>query len=427
MAPPRHTRAVQPSHAAFPSRTTHATVGARAVDTALPPPADTLDGLFTQTARRRPDGIAVQDARGVLRFATAERRATQLASLLIRNGVQLGDPVIIHCDDHQQALVAQLAVLKAGGVCVPTTHDLGQRELRTAAALSGAQLVLCSRSTHTLWPRGHAVLPLDDEQTWRWATAQRSDRALPLSQAREAAYLLISEGSPDEPTGQLIDHRAWQLSLGARARAAGPAPRQVFVSGPPAGTSALSGMWWAFTSGGALRTLPRPGSPVVRGGPACATVFSPEEYDAVVDALPVRPRLVQLIGRPAPGPLVARHFEALPGTRLRADFAPAGGVLPWASREFTAQGEARLSAEALGTPVPQVRVHVMDPLGRPAAAGHTGELCAAGSALPFDTIRRSERALPSWGNAPLLRSGVLGRRTLDGALEWGEELPRATA
>ncbi|MBP5873167.1 AMP-binding protein, partial [Streptomyces sp. LBUM 1485] len=232
------------------------------------------------------DAVAIQDARGELSFAKAELRATQLASVLIHAGVQLGDPVIIHCDDHQQALVAQLAVLKAGGVCVPAAHGHNRAQLRAIASISGASTVLCSRSTRGAWPRRFAALPLDDQGTTRLAAAHRRESALPLSHPREAAYLMLSGGGPDGPVGYLTDHRAWRLATAQRIRAAGPAPHRVFVAGPPADPRAVSAMWWAFACGGSLRALPDTGAPVARDGMLCAAVFSPEEYDAVVATLP---------------------------------------------------------------------------------------------------------------------------------------------
>ncbi|WP_314219512.1 AMP-binding protein [Streptomyces zaehneri] len=376
--------------------------------------------MFTRAAQHRPGAVAIQDARGELRFAKAELWAAQLASVLVHGGVQLGDPVIVHCDDHRQALVAQLAVLKAGGVCVPAAQGLGRPELRKIAAVSDASTVLCSRSTRQAWPRRHATLPLNDQETWRRITAHRLEPALPLSQPGEAAYLLISDDGRNRPTGHLVDHRAWQLATAERIRTAGPAPRRVFVGGPPACPRALSAMWWAFAGGGSLCTLPGDGVPMKRDGTVCAAVFSPEEYDAVVDALPIRPRLVQLIGGPTPSTLVARHFAALPGARLRADFAPTDGVLPWASQEFTPTTAAQSSSGALGTTVPQVQVRVVDGRGRLLAAEQAGELCAAGPALPFGIVHRPGRSVPAWEEAPLLRSGVSGRRLAKGRLELAE-------
>ncbi|MCX5265548.1 AMP-binding protein [Streptomyces sp. NBC_00199] len=426
----RRAHAVRPPHAASALAAARpASPGARtgAAARTLSPSASpsTLDALFAQVAQRHPDAVAVQDARGELRFAAAESWAARLASVLVHRGVQLGDPVIIHCDDHRQALTAQLAVLKAGGVCVPAPHGLGRSELRGIAAVSGASTVLCSRSTQEAWPRRYTTLSLDDDDTRRRITAQRLEPALPLSHSREAAYLLVHDGGRQGPAGHLVDHHAWRLAVAERIRTAGPAPRRVFVAGPPAGPRALSAMWWAFSGGGSLRTLPGTGTSAQRDGTVSAAVFSPQEYDALVDVLPVRPRLVQLVGGPVPSDLVARHFTALPGTRLRADFSPADGALPWISREFTAAGGATSWTGTLGAPLPQVQVSVVDGRGRPLADGQTGELCAAGRALPFDTVRRPGRALPAWEEAPLLRSGMSGRRLPGGELELVEP-PTAT-
>ncbi|MFF1309150.1 AMP-binding protein [Streptomyces sp. NPDC058307] len=423
----RRAHAVRTPYAALPP-TRPASPGARTAvaERALSPSLNTLDALFAQVAQRNPDAVAVQDARGELSFAKAESWAARLASVLVHSGVQLGDPVIIHCDDHRQALIAQLAVLKAGGVCVPAAHGLGRSELRGVAAVSCASTILCSRSTQEAWPRRHTILSLDDEEARRRITAQRLEPALPLSHPREAAYLMVHDGGRHGLTGHLVDHYAWRLAVAERIRTAGPAPRRVFVAGPPADPRALSAMWWAFAGGGSLRTLPGTGTSAQRDGMVSAAVFSPEEYDALVDVLPVRPRLVQLVGGPVPSDLVARHFTALPGTRLRADFAPVDGALPWVSREFTPAGGATSWVGTLGAPVPQVQVSVVDDRGRPLADGQTGELCAAGRALPFDTVRRPGRALPAWEETPLLRSGMSGRSLPGGGLELVEPPTAAT-
>ncbi|MGW2722334.1 AMP-binding protein [Streptomyces sp. NPDC001492] len=388
-----------------------------------PPPSPaptTLDALFTQVAQRHPDAVAVQDARGELRFAQAESWAARLASVLVHRGVQLGDPVIIHCDDHRQALIAQLAVLKAGGVCVPATHGLGRTELRGIAAVSGASTILCSRSTRDAWPRRHTAFPLDDDETRRRITAQRPEPALPLSHPREAAYLLVRNGRRHRFTGYLVDHYAWRLAVAERIRTAGPAPHRVFVAGPPAGRPALSAMWWAFAGAASLRTLPGTRTPAHHNGTPSAAVFSPEEYDALVDVLPVRPRLVQLIGQPVPHDLVTRHFTALPGTRLRADFAPADGALPWTSHEFTQTHATTTRTDTPGTPGPHIQVSVIDHQNQPLTDGQTGEVCATGPALPFDTLHHPRHTPPTPQHTPLLHSGITGRRLPNGTLQLTE-------
>lgn len=396
--------------------------------TAAGPPSpsqDTLDRGFLRVAQRHPDAVAVQEVRGELSYGKAELWSTRLASMLMHADLQFGDPVIVHCDDHRQTLLAQLAVLKAGGVCVPAAYGLGRPELRAIGAVSAASTVLCSSSTRGTWARRHNTLALDHPETWRRITTHRLEPALPLSHPAEAAYLLVAHGGPDGPTGHLVDHRAWRLAVAERIRTAGPAPRRVFVAGAPASPAALSAMWWAFAGGSSLRAMPADGAPAGRDSTLSAAVCSPEEYEALVDALPIRPRLVQLVGGPVPAGLVTRHFTALPGTRLRADLAPTDGVLPWTTREFTPMGKEP-SPRALGTPVSQVQVRVVDDRGEPRTAEQLGELCATGPAVPFGTVSLLGHTTPAWEEDSLLRSGLSVRRCPDGTLEL-VDLPAPTA
>ncbi|AGP53586.1 AMP-binding protein [Streptomyces rapamycinicus] len=373
----------------------------------------TLDGAFVAAALRRPGAVAVRDDHGLLTYQGADTQAGQLGSLLVRGGVQLGDPVIVHCDDHRQSLVAQLAVLKAGGVCVPLPPGTADSRLAAVAALTGASAVLCSRSTLDQW-RHRSALALDDPRTSRLTAAHRVERALPRSTPHEAAHLLVS-GTGRAVTGQLADHVAWHLALAGRTRATGPLVRHVFVSGPPGTPHALSALWWALACGGTLHTLPRPGAEVPPVTNTGAVVSSPEEYAESVAALRLRPRLVQLVGSAVAGELAARHFAALPDARLRAEFAP-GGLFPWAVRDFTPQ-EAAEDERVIGRPAARVRVRVADREHRALPAWRTGELCAGGRALPFDTLHAPGRAAPPAGHPVLLRSGIPGRRRADGLLE----------
>ncbi|MFH9065064.1 AMP-binding protein [Streptomyces coeruleorubidus] len=389
-------------------------------------PAETLDGLFVRAARRSPDAVAVQEGPQHITYANADRRSAQLATALVHMGVQLGDPVIVQCSDHRQALVAHLAVLKAGGVCVPARWDASAAHTGMIAALSGAGVVLCSLVNRGRWGAGVPRLALDDPELWKRVGALRVDRALPRSAPTDAAYLLAGPQDRAELGGHLVDHRAWQLALGARTAQIGAAPQAVAVAEPPTGPAALSAMWWTFASGSTVHArADEPGlfATTARHGMGVA-VCDPRTYALSLDAMggqsrSLRPRMVLLVGGPCRPELVARHFESLPMTRLRAEFAPSDGVLPWTAKEFNAEPETREVFGTVGSPLPDIRLHVLDALGRPLGTGRTGELCATGRPLPFDVIggRGSAVAAPGGGAPSLLRSGLMGRRRLDGSLQ----------
>ncbi|MGW5450102.1 AMP-binding protein [Streptomyces asiaticus] len=404
-----------------------------------PSPALTLDALFARTARRRPSAIAVREGDGRLTYAEAELRAGQLASALIRAGVQLGDPVIVHCDDHRQSVVAQLAVLKAGGVCVPVSRERPAPETAAVARLSGARDVLRSRSTHGAWNGDGLTLILDDARTWSKLNAVRPDTALPRSGPTDAAYLLVADGGGHAPggvsgTGQLVDHHAWQLALSARLRRAGLAERAVAVRQPPTGARSLSAMWWAFACGGTLETRSCDGELVraVLAPRSSTVVFSPEEYPLILEAAagasrPPGHRATVLVGEPCPRDVIQRHFEVLPGTSLLAEFVPAGGTLPWTVQEFSPGIAECVPPGGVGSPLPHVDVRIIDAAGRALPPGGVGEIRAGGPALPFDSVgvHGIGQEPPAPGTGPFHRSGWLGRWRTDGVVEVTGPLRRA--
>ncbi|WP_306324053.1 MULTISPECIES: AMP-binding protein [unclassified Streptomyces] len=376
----------------------------------------TLDSVFSATARRSPKAVAVRDQAGCLSYGGAENRALQLATGLVRNGLQLGDPVVVHCGDHRQSVVAQLAVLKAGGVCVPVPADFGRQAAARACEVSGAEVVLCGTATRAGLPAAAQVVVLDDARTWARLDALLPDPALPRSGPMDATYLMV-----DERGGQLVDNRAWQCMLAARVQQIGAAPGAVAVRQAPGGARTLSAMWWAFASGGTFLGLTREDD-LVRGfGSGVAALFSAEEYDRVLAAEPggEAPAVVVLLGGPCPPSLLERHRARYGASPLWGEFAPVGGLLPWAVRQLGTEAPEASGGTCVGGPMPNVYVRVLDRAGRVLPPGRVGELCAAGPALPFDRVGGWETRLgaPDPERGLLHRSSWLGRWRADGTLE----------
>ncbi|MGW3495205.1 AMP-binding protein [Streptomyces sp. NPDC001020] len=370
----------------------------------------TVDGLFGYIAARRPDEVAVADGGRTLTYGAAEHNARRLASVMLRYGVQLGDPVLVHTADHTQSLVAQLAVLALGGVCVPVPDRADEREAARIAEMSGATLVLCSTAHRERWPLDAMVL--DDERTWARIAPVRVDVSLPRSGPDDVAYLL-TEHTTGGCVGHLVGHRAWLLATRARLCRAGRPGRGVWTAQRPGEARGLAALWWAVSAGSRLNG---PGATATgRDHPGAAAVYGPEEYDALLaEDRPGRtagPGTALLIGGPLPAGLVERHTELLPYTRLLAEFAPRDGALPWTASAST-------PARGLGSAVPGVRVTVRDEEGRPLPAGATGRIWAAGDPLPFDRLCDGGCPEPAAGHrGSLVCSGFLGRWQEDGVLE----------
>jgi non-ribosomal peptide synthetase component F len=349
-----------------------------------PPAALALDQIFAHTARNHPNRVAIQDGWHRLTYAQADRQAVRLASALVRGGVQLGDPLVVRCENHRQGLVAQLAVLKAGGVCVPAPHGPGG----TAAAVraTGARAVLCSRSTYDPAVNGAPSLALDDPATWRKIASVPVEAALSRSSAEGGAHLLLDRDGRE----RLIDHRSWLRSAADRSRRAGVPGGTVTIDQEPASPAALAAMWWAYSCGAMLHTAPwdqDPGWPLT-GAHDSVTVLTPEEYADRLDAGPpperptVRtaggPGAVVLIGGPCTRRLVSRHFAARPGTRLWSEFAPTDGAVPWSAQELFARDGGRPHEPGAGSSVPPLRLRVAGAGGESLPQGAVGSIVATG-------------------------------------------------
>ncbi|WP_327287061.1 AMP-binding protein [Streptomyces sp. NBC_01198] len=377
----------------------------------------TLDAMFARVAARKPDHTAVRVGTGRLTYRGAEQRARQLASLLVLGGVQLGDPVIVYCVDHRRSLVAQLAVLKAGGVCVPVPAGTPDAALREIAALSGAQTVLCGQAHRNSWGLVRLVVPMDDPATWQRAEAVRPDDSLPRSSPIDPAYLLLAPGTGTVPgpTGELIDHRAWQLAAAARIQRVGAAEHGIEIRQPaPGGPVTLAALWWAVASAGTLYC----GAPEGALTRSPVAVLTPQEYDRLLVPGAPGPRTVVLIGDPCSEELATRHRELLPTSRLWAEFAPAGGALPWTALDLshpvprTRSGGGRRRGLNVGGAVAGVRIQVLDDRGAAALPGAVGEVCAVGPALAFDRVFHHTPGRPfNPDPGPVLHAALSGRHT----------------
>ena len=89
-------------------------MGNRAMLAGQAPPERCVPDLFVEQATRTPDAVAVRFAGRSLTYRDLDESANRLARMLIDRGVSPGDHVALLADRSARAVVAMLAVLKAG-------------------------------------------------------------------------------------------------------------------------------------------------------------------------------------------------------------------------------------------------------------------------------------------------------------------------
>ncbi|MDA5286841.1 amino acid adenylation domain-containing protein, partial [Streptomyces sp. Isolate_45] len=407
---------------------------ARWNDTARPVPAQSVTEVFAERAAAAPDAVAVVAGEVRLTFAELVDRAGRLAAVLTAEGVGPDTVVGLAVPRSADAVVAVLAVLKAGGAYLPL--DLDHPAERLAHMLRDASPV-CVVTTRAVAARvpGVPAVVLDDP-----ATVARLAAAVPGPDAvtgpEQAAYVIYTSGSTGLPKGVLLRHAGLtrlfrdherELYLPV-ARRSGRRVRALHTASFSFDSSWEQLLW--LVAGHELHVLDE---------------FERRDAEAVVayvraeriDTLDVTPSYARqlldaglLAGDWRP-PLFLLGGEAVPAALWEelAAFTDVEVVNYYGPTEFTVDAlVARVGdcpTPVVGRPLDNTRAHVLDGRLRPVPTGVTGELYLAGEQIARGYLGRfaltAERFVADPFGAPgsrMYRTGDLVRRRTDGLIEF---------
>ena len=171
-----------------------------------PPPA-TLSSLFEAQVARTPDAVALVHGDARLTYSELNRRANQLAYVLIRRGVGPEQLVGLCVERTPEMIVGLLAILKAGAAYLPL--DLAYPAARLALMLDDARpgLILASAETAPQLPAGIPYLVIEaDGDTTDGDTNPTDAQRLSALAAGHPAYVIYTSGSTGRPKGVVVTH-----------------------------------------------------------------------------------------------------------------------------------------------------------------------------------------------------------------------------
>jgi amino acid adenylation domain-containing protein len=401
--------------------------------------------LLERVAASQPHAEAVVCGEDRLTYGELNARANRLARRLRREGVVADARVGVLLDRSVHALVAILAVAKAGGAFVGL--DPAYPEERTVWMLNdaAAAVVIAGRPWAPVVASGtRVVLCLEELGPSLEHEDPRDVEGGPAPS--DLAYVIYTSGSTGHPKGVMIPHSSLGHYVQALRETLGVTPEDRYLHTASLGFSSSVRQWAVPLCAGAGVVMasvaqlrdPQALFDLVRRERVTVVDLVPSYWRSCLDALRALDpaiqeslvanslRLVLSASEPLPSSL-PRDLWALLGRPVRMlnlfGQTETTGIVT--AHEISPDGHERGAVVALGRPIPGMRIQVLDDHGRPVPDGVSGEMFAAGPGVGRGYLNRSDLTALHFSTDPFgtgggwrYRTGDLGRRRSDGALEF---------
>ncbi|MEH0418318.1 amino acid adenylation domain-containing protein [Streptomyces sp. B21-083] len=392
-------------------------------------PAMTVPELFEAQVRRAPGAPAVVFGEHTLTYAELNARANRLARALVARGAGPESRVAIAMPRSPEAVVATMAVLKAGSSYLPV--DTAYPEDRIAYMLQDSRpaLVLATRETAVDLPGvpGTEVLLVDGEDLAGVDPGDLTDADRPGTlRPASAAYVIYTSGSTGRPKGVVVTHAGVAAMVATQEDRIGAGPGgRVLLFASPSFDASVWELCTALLTGSCAVTAP---ADRLLPGPELARTVAEHDVNCLLlppsslavmpeDGLP--PGVTLVVGGEACAPELVARWSA--GRRMVNAYGPTEStVMATMSRPLGGR-----EAPPMGAPVIGTRVYLLDEGLQPVPAGVPGELYIAGAGLARGYLGRPGLTADRFVADPfgvagtrMYRSGDLARWRADGELEY---------
>ncbi|MET7766973.1 amino acid adenylation domain-containing protein, partial [Streptomyces sp. NPDC005393] len=398
-------------------------------DTAAEVPDGTVPELFAAHASRTPDAVAVVADGAELTYAELDARANRLARYLSGLGVGPETVVAVALARGSELIVSLLGVLKAGGTYMPIDPEYPADRIAYMCDDAAPVVVLTARSiAATLPPSAATVVVLDSAEVTEALSAlpngevDDTERRAALLVAHPA-YVIYTSGSTGRPKGVLVSHAGVSSLVAGHIRYLGVGSGHRVGQFASASFDTFGWEWlMALLSGATLVVIP----PERRLGNALPTFLTAERVTHVtlppavlstLDESSISTDTVLVVAGEACRPEVMARWA-----RSRAMFNSYGPTETTVDATLW-RCDPEAPEVAIGAPVVNTQVYVLDEHLAPAPVGVNGEMYVSGAGLARGYLGRSALTAQRFVANPfgtagsrLYRTGDRAHWTPDGAL-----------
>jgi amino acid adenylation domain-containing protein len=403
---------------------------------------DSIVSRFERVAATNPDKVAIVCGNVSQTYGALNFKSNFVAKHLHELGVRADSFVAIYLDRSPEMLVAILGILKAGGAYLPI--DAAYPAARVLEMLDDAKPIavltkesLVADLSEQISRLSVSVVVVDDLV----AEASSGLENPPLAAGGDdLAYMIYTSGSTGKPKGVMVTHRNVVRLLEQTDQWFHFNSNDVWTMFHSiAFDFSVWEIWGSLLTGGRLVIVP---FAVSRSPRDFYDLLSAEKVTVLNQTPSAFSMLVQVEENIAPLPLHLRLVifggEALQYRKLAPWFERHGDTAPQlvnmygitettvhvTYRAITASEAESVQESLIGVPIPDMQIHLLDPSGKPVAAGEVGEIYVGGGGVSRGYHNRlelsRERFIPDpfadSADARLYRTGDLARRRPDSEL-----------
>ncbi|MFZ0803665.1 MAG: amino acid adenylation domain-containing protein [Terriglobales bacterium] len=405
------------------------------------PSTECLHQLFETQAQRTPAACAVEQDGKRISYAELNATANQLAHYLRSSGVRSNDRVAICLGSCPEFLISLLAVLKAGGACVPLDPSYPkQRRKFMLEDVQARTLLTLPEILAEIGPISTPAIALN--AVWPFVREQNNQNLRDTCTPDNLAYVIYTSGSTGTPKGVLLGHRGLvnHATAAVELYGLGPADRmlqfsslsfdiaieEIFPTWLAGGTVVLKDAGFSlgfqeFSDFVCKQEITALDLPTAYWHEWTNYLFDHRQHP------PEKVRLVIVGGEKVSAPALDR-WHSLAGRKVRwvNTYGPSEASVIATAYEPASAESGTLSNVPIGRPIANVRVYLLDASLDPVPIGERGELYIGGVGIAQGYLNRPTLTEEKFVSDPfatepgarLYRTGDMARYRPDGEIEF---------